>query len=166
VFEPGRGLLEDASSSVSFYGKIESSGWTKHVRLILKASVELALSVHNGVSVLTHCSDGWDRTAQMVSLAELMLDPFYRTLRGFQVLVEKEWCSFGHQFAARSGHARSDVSNDQRSPVFLLWLDCVWQYTRQFPTECEFNEKLLLALADHVYSCKYGTFMFDCERQR
>lgn len=157
------------------------------MRLLLKASVELAHTVNSGTSVLTHCSDGWDRTAQMVALAELMLDPYYRTLRGFQVryllqcsqfivhyadvdhvqvLVEKEWCSFGHQFALRSGHARSDVSNEQRSPVFLLWLDCVWQYIRQYPTECEFNESFLLTLADHVYSCKFGTFMFDCERQR
>jgi myotubularin-related protein 1/2 len=128
--------------------------------------VDLAHTVQNGMSVLTHCSDGWDRTAQMVALAELMLDPYYRTLRGFQVLVEKEWLAFGHQFALRSGHARSDVSNEQRSPVFLLWLDCVWQYIRQYPTECEFNESFLLTLADHVYSCKYGTFMFDYERQR
>lgn len=163
VFEPRKGANED---SASFYSKVESSGWLRHVRLVLKASVELAHSAHNGVSVLTHCSDGWDRTAQMVSLAELMLDPFYRTLRGFQCLIEKDWCSFGHQFGARCGHARSDSSNDQRSPVFLLWLDCVWQFIRQFPSECEFNEKLLLTLADHLYSCKYGTFMFDCERQR
>ncbi|CAI5746704.1 unnamed protein product [Peronospora destructor] len=163
TFEPKRSASEDTSS---FYGRIESSGWLRHVRLVLKASVDLAHTVHNGTSVLTHCSDGWDRTAQMVALAELMLDPYYRTLCGFQVLVEKEWCAFGHQFALRCGHARSDVSNDQRSPVFLLWLDCVWQYIRQYPTECEFNESLLLALADHVYSCKFGTFMFDCERQR
>lgn len=163
VFEPRKGGNED---SASFYSKVESSGWLRHVRLVLKASVELAHSVHNGVSVLTHCSDGWDRTAQMVSLAELMLDPYYRTLRGFQTLIEKDWCSFGHQFASRCGHARSDASNDQRSPVFLLWLDCVWQFIRQFPSECEFNEKLLLTLADHLFSCKYGTFMFDCERQR
>ncbi|KAG6609501.1 putative alpha-1,3-mannosyltransferase [Phytophthora cinnamomi] len=164
IFEPRKSASEDTSSS--FYGRIDSSGWLRHVRLVLKASVELAHTVNNGVSVLTHCSDGWDRTAQMVALAELMLDPYYRTLRGFQVLVEKEWCSFGHQFALRSGHARSDVSNEQRSPVFLLWLDCVWQYIRQYPTECEFNESFLLTLADHVYSCKFGTFMFDCERQR
>ncbi|KAG3120639.1 Myotubularin-related protein 2 [Phytophthora idaei] len=164
IFEPKKSASEDTTSS--FYGRIDSSGWLRHVRLVLKASVELAHTVHNGMSVLTHCSDGWDRTAQMVALAELMLDPYYRTLRGFQVLVEKEWCAFGHQFALRCGHARSDVSNEQRSPVFLLWLDCVWQYIRQYPTECEFNERFLLTLADHVYSCKFGTFMFDCERQR
>lgn len=164
IFEPQKNTKEEASGS--FYGRIDSSGWLRHVRLILKASVELAHTVHNGMSVLTHCSDGWDRTAQMVALAELMLDPYYRTLRGFQVLVEKEWCAFGHQFAFRSGHARSDVANEQRSPVFLLWLDCVWQYIRQYPMECEFNESFLLTLADHVYSCKFGTFMFDCERQR
>ena len=32
-------------------------------------------------SVLVHCSDGWDRTAQLVALAELILDPYYRTIQ-------------------------------------------------------------------------------------
>ena len=36
-------------------------------------------------SVLVHCTDGWDRTAQLTALAMLMLDPFYRTIEGFEV---------------------------------------------------------------------------------
>ncbi len=55
-------------------------------------------------SLVSHCSDGWDRTTQLVSLTELCLDPFYRTTRGFLVLTDKEWCSFGHKFHTRAGH--------------------------------------------------------------
>ena len=36
-------------------------------------------------SVIVHCSDGWDRTAQLTALAMMFLDPYYRTLIGFQV---------------------------------------------------------------------------------
>ena len=42
---------------------------------------------HEGVNVLVHCSDGWDRTAQTCALASLMIDPFYRTLHGFMVCL-------------------------------------------------------------------------------
>ena len=54
-------------------------------------------------SVLVHCSDGWDRTAQLAATAQIILDPYYRTLEGFAVLVEKDWCSFGHKFHERLG---------------------------------------------------------------
>lgn len=37
------------------------------------------------MSVLVHCSDGWDRTAQVCSVASLLLDPYYRTMKGFMV---------------------------------------------------------------------------------
>ena len=37
------------------------------------------------VNVVVHCSDGWDRTAQTCSLASIILDPYYRTMHGFQV---------------------------------------------------------------------------------
>lgn len=41
----------------------------------------------DGISVLAHCSDGWDRTAQTCALALVLIDPHYRTLDGFQVIA-------------------------------------------------------------------------------
>lgn len=40
----------------------------------------MSVNEKEGRPVLVHCSDGWDRTPQIVSLAELMLDPYYRTV--------------------------------------------------------------------------------------
>ena len=40
-------------------------------------------------SAIVHCSDGWDRTAQLVSLAELLLDPYYRTIQVILMFYER-----------------------------------------------------------------------------
>lgn len=68
-------------------------------KMLLAGGVRIADKIESGkTSVVVHCSDGWDRTAQLTSLAMLMLDGYYRTIKGFQVLLEKEWMSFGHRF--------------------------------------------------------------------
>jgi hypothetical protein len=90
-----------------------------------------------------------------------MLDPYYRTIAGFQALVEKEWCSFGHMFKHRlSTHPRENC------PVFLQFLDCVWQLQRQFPADFEVSAKYLVFLAEAAYSQCFNTFLDDCERDR
>lgn len=96
----------------------------------------------------------------------LMLDPYYRTVKGFEVLIEKEWLSFGHKFQQRIGHGDEHHSDADRSPVFLQFIDCVWQITRQFPNAFEFNEHFLITIVDHLYSCRFGTFLFSSERER
>ncbi|EJU05543.1 hypothetical protein DACRYDRAFT_74785 [Dacryopinax primogenitus] len=88
---------------------LRKSGWLRHISAILDGALLIVRNVHvNSSHVLVHCSDGWDRTAQLASIAELCLDPFYRTFRGFQILVEKDWLAFGHRFADRCGHLSSE----------------------------------------------------------
>lgn len=50
--------------------------------------------------------------------------------------------------------------------MFLLFLDCVWQLSRQFPSAFEFSESYLLHLYDMVNSCLYSNFVFDSSKQR
>eukprot|EP01006_Ploeotia_vitrea_P031533 TRINITY_DN63874_c0_g1_i1.p1 TRINITY_DN63874_c0_g1~~TRINITY_DN63874_c0_g1_i1.p1 ORF type:complete len:1121 (+),score=591.58 TRINITY_DN63874_c0_g1_i1:188-3364(+) len=158
--------VADTGSAV-FNKMVDDSNWLNHVRLVLQAAANAAVLVHfKNASCLVHCSDGWDRTAQITALAQLMLDPFFRTIRGFAVLIQKEWLSFGHKFGQRIGHCDPRFDDSQRSPVFMQFLDCVWQVMQQFPVSFEFNDELLAYIADHLSSCKYGTFLYDNERER
>jgi len=154
-----------AHEDKTWFSDLENSNWLFHIRAILTAAIKLVSLVHSERrSVLVHCSDGWDRTAQLTSLAMLMLDAHYRTLNGFMILIEKEWISLGHKFFLRIGHG--DKSDSERSPVFLQFLDCTFQLLQQFPSAFEFNEKLLVTIADSLYSCQYGTFLLNSDKLR
>ncbi|ALC38774.1 mtm [Drosophila busckii] len=146
---------------------IDSTLWLKHIRCILAGAVRIVDKVETmSTSVVVHCSDGWDRTAQLTALSMLLLDPHYRTVRGFEVLIEKEWLSFGHKFQQRIGHGDNKHSDADRSPVFLQFIDSVWQVSQQFTHAFEFNEHFLITIVDHLYSCRFGTFLCNTEAER
>ncbi|XP_074910382.1 phosphatidylinositol-3,5-bisphosphate 3-phosphatase MTMR8 isoform X2 [Buteo buteo] len=159
-------VCEMKSPSMSdFLTGLENSGWLRHIKAVMDAGVFLAKAVKDEkASVLVHCSDGWDRTAQVCSLASLLLDPFYRTFKGFMVLIEKEWIAMGHKFSHRCGHLDGDPK--EVSPVFTQFIECVWQLMQQFPCTFEFNERFLLEIHDHVYSCQFGNFLGICHKER
>lgn len=156
--------LKDNKSSGSWFSDLEATHWTDHIESILSAGRLLAELVSSGKSAHVHCSDGWDRTTQLVCLAQVMLDPYFRTIKGFQVLIEKDWLLFGHRFGDRQGHF--DAGSSQVSPIFLQFLDCVWQITKQFPTSFEFNTDFLIKLFDCSHSGKYGNFFCNSDRER
>lgn len=228
--------------------QLARSGWLKHITGLLDGAALIARQVGLQHShALIHCSDGWDRTSQLSALSQLCLDPYYRTLEGFMILVEKDWLSFGHMFRHRSGHLNSEkwfqTENDraggdstrgfgdagaagkaienaflsakgffnrdnasrdsladsdgeiipietdtdsrkriprsrsptngteitkvkETSPIFHQFLDATYQLLYQHPTRFQFNERFLRRLLYHLYSCQYGTFLFNNEKER
>ena len=158
---------EKIMTNKSFWSQFESTGWLDFIMITLKITNEIAKLVSEGNNVLIHCSDGWDRTPQLVATSQVLLDPYYRTFMGFAVLVEKDWLSFGHQFAKRSGMTpKKNEGESERSPIFLQFLDIIYQLMIQFPNEFEFNVDYLLFIAKHYNVNLFGTFMFNNEEER
>ncbi|KAJ9476106.1 Phosphoinositide 3-phosphatase [Pseudozyma hubeiensis] len=88
---------------------LRKSMWLKHIQSLMEGSMSIVRNVHiNSSHVLIHCSDGWDRTSQLAAIAQVCLDPYFRTFDGLAVLIEKDWLSFGHKFTDRSGLKGSD----------------------------------------------------------
>lgn len=58
------------------------------------------------------------------------------------------------------------AEHDQQSPVFLQFLDCCWQLLQMYPTWFEFNNRMLIYVADSLFSGQFGTFLCDCDRER
>jgi len=59
-----------------------------------------------------------------------------------------------------SGH------EDERAPIFHQFLDSMAQILQQYPCEFEFNEHFLITISDHAYSCQFGTFMCNSDKER
>ncbi|KAK5120214.1 hypothetical protein LTR85_006420 [Meristemomyces frigidus] len=100
---------------------LRKSGWLGHIAGLIEGSELVARAVGlTGSHVLIHCSDGWDRTSQVSALAQIMLDPHYRTLDGFITLVQKDFLAFGHKFRDRNGILGSEkwfeIENERIAP--------------------------------------------------
>jgi hypothetical protein len=70
VFELFQEMCLLPVANVSFI-EMQSSKWLTHISIVLRGAVGMAESILLGYPVLVHCSDGWDRTAQLSSLTQV-----------------------------------------------------------------------------------------------
>merc|ERR1712226_870610 len=73
--------------------------------------------------------------------------------------------SFGHKFSERNGTCRQSQEKEE-SPIFLQFIECVWQMWIQFRHAFEFNELFLIKILDGFYSNQYGTFLYSSDKER
>ncbi|CAF1286587.1 unnamed protein product [Rotaria magnacalcarata] len=158
----------DQSEKDRWLSKLENSNWLLYVKEALTVACIVAQTIdREETSVLVHGNDGWDTTLLVTSLAQVLLHPDCRTITGFEALIEREWIQAGHPFRTRCTRAAfGKSSRGYESPLFTLFLDCTWQLLQQFACSFEFNDTLLIQLFEHAYSSKFGTFIFNNEKEK
>ncbi|KJE94263.1 hypothetical protein CAOG_04932 [Capsaspora owczarzaki ATCC 30864] len=161
-------MLYSVVSEAKFQSLLEESRWLEFVSHSLSVASKIAQLQSEPMAphVLVAYERGWDKTLVVCALVQLLQEPAFRTLHGFQKLIQKEFIVHGHRFPHRTLLMGLEPRTHEDSPVFLLFLDAVWQLLVQFPTAFEFNEALLIFLADAAYSSRFGSFLFAMERDR
>ena len=88
-----------------FFTKIDKTKWLTLIDnvivkafLIHKAFTQMVKGQTRTQNILIYCSNGQAGSAVLSSLAQIILDPYYRTFEGFKSLIIKEWIYFGHNF--------------------------------------------------------------------
>ncbi|MFT7815585.1 myotubularin-related protein 12-like [Arapaima gigas] len=151
-------------SDVKWFSTLETSRWLSIIRQCLHKAVEVVESLEQeNTNIVLIEKGGSDLCCVISSLVQLMLDPYYRTLIGFQSLVQKEWVEGGHNFPERGNLLHQ---SDKESPVFLLFLECVWQLLQQHSPGFQFSETYLTVLSDSINVAVFSTFLFSTPCQK
>jgi hypothetical protein len=139
--------------------------WLEQLRRLLEGAQTTAQHVDGGGAVLLHCSDGWDRTPQLLILARVLLDSNARTARGLCALLRQQWLALGHKSTERLGLCERGDSKEQ-SPVLLQLLEALWNVFQQHPSAFEFTPKFLALLLHYSTSVRFASFFGNNERER
>lgn len=149
-------------------GRGEAEGeWGRGVKRVVEAARVVAGLLEEGCAVLVHCSDGWDRTPQLTSLAYLL--SIDSTSDGkisidkddLLWIINREWLSMGHKFSTRHSHNRPlSHHDDEVSPIFVQFLDCIRLLT---------DDDEIVGFVGELERLSFdprGPFRGDCERDR
>ena len=122
------GDFNSAAANIDkWLSKLESSNWPAITRQVSHVAACIADKMHNkNGCVVMHGFEGTDNTLIISSIVQLLLNPECRTIKGFEMLIEREWLQAGHPFFKRCfKSAYGSTVQKSEGPVFLLFLDCV-----------------------------------------
>lgn len=69
-------------------------------------SLSMLLCTECCLSISLTEEEGRDLSCIIASLVQVMLDPYFRTITGFQSLIQKEWVMAGYPFLDRCNHLK------------------------------------------------------------
>eukprot|EP00466_Bigelowiella_natans_P020173 jgi/Bigna1/69326/fgenesh1_pg.8_\ len=131
-------------SDESWLQKLAQTLWLQNLTLI--------------ISACTTCAYYIEQKKQSV-----LMDSYYRTIEGIIVLIEKEWLSFGFKFKDRYGMCEK---LQEKSPIFIQWLDCLHQVVIQFEHCFEYNTRFLFDIWIWSHSMWFGNFLGNSNKER
>lgn len=70
------------------------------------------------------------------------------------------------QLASSETSTANNVAPKEVSPIFIQFLDCLIQIMRHHPSKFQYSETLIKFLAEHVYSCQFGDFLFNNQKEK
>ena len=86
-----------------FISKVVKSEWLGQIEGILDGATRVVDCIRNAEeNVLIYCPSGGAGTPLLSSLAQIQLEPYYRTFEGFRVLVLKVWVYYRHNFLQKN----------------------------------------------------------------
>ncbi|KFM56684.1 Myotubularin-related protein 10, partial [Stegodyphus mimosarum] len=85
----------------NYLSKLDSTKWLHHISSCLNITLEATKCILENTTVIFSEHEGRDLSAILSSLVQIILDPLYHTITGFELLIQKEWVALGHPFTER-----------------------------------------------------------------
>ncbi|KAI2809259.1 hypothetical protein BLOT_000406 [Blomia tropicalis] len=135
----------DYEHSKQFWSKC--GPWLVSLAKVLKVTASLVKMVSHEASIaLIETFDSrWN--CVLSSLVQLIVDPYRRTIEGFESLISKEWV-FLQGYKSRIAHSKFRIIRQPDTTLFVLFLDVVHQLIIQNPHHFQFTSIYLILLMD------------------
>lgn len=127
----------------------------KIMKQYFDATIEIVSRLKQGETAIVQAPRRHQIAAALLAFAQVIVDPFFATLDGFCVLLEKEFLYERSPMILNSSNTdfRWETSTlYSRWISFYLFLQGVAECRNQFPDYFEFKEELLLYLLEYLHT--------------